>query len=212
MLAPKSIPLSPRKIPADSVYEGDKSGMSMSRPSFAWSARSLPQGMSVFDDGPEEGATQRATSTRAPSLDLAWVTEGEHRIPVPSWAAPRRRPSMKSKKSSRSAHNRSMYRHSIMSAMSSGSVPSRSAHSSTGPLPDMPHLSSIPSFRLEIGADKARALLQLLVDTPTTPNATDSVLTAEMKSTELCKDESRPISVIDDACYTPNLRDSGKSC
>lgn len=225
LVAPHPSPAPVRKAPIDSIYTEKNSSPSLGRPSFAWSSRSLPRDLSAFEEG-EDSPDMRATSTRAPSLDLAWVTQGgQTRIPVPSWAAPRRRPSMRSKKSSRSAYSRSLYRQSAVSVMSGSSGPSRSAHSSTGPIPDMPHFSSIPSFRLEIGADRAKAILQLLINTPTSPSppehadehgqkhARDHVHMHghERARSDLSGDESRPTSIIDDASFTPNLRDSASS-
>jgi hypothetical protein len=119
-------------------------------PNLAWSARSLSsiRDVSVIEDGGDDGDDARAASTRAPSLDLAWVTRSDtDRIAVPSWAQqPKRRVSTKSRKSAKSARP-SFGRRSVMSSRSGSSMPTARSGRSSGYIPDLPSPSSLPYFK-----------------------------------------------------------------
>lgn len=214
-LAPYPPSMLPRKTPAESVYdEYIRSRQDRPESETGLTYRFLPKDMSMLEEG-GEGHDLRAASTRAPSLDLAWVTQGDARKSVTSRPEPRKPYSVRSKNFFKSGRNRSTYRHSIMSTLSDPSIgPSASTRttssgqsgttqSSLGLIPDIPSLHSVPAFRLEIGADKANAILQLLVTSPATFTSSEKGGIAEAYT-----DESRPESAVDDPLRSPNLRDS----
>jgi len=148
-------------------------------PSLAWSARSPRsiRDVSVVDDGGEDGDDARAASTRAPSLDLAWVTRNDaHRIAVPSWAQqPKRRVSTKSRKSAKSAKSArpSFGRHSDMSSRSGSSQPTARSGRSSGYMPDLPSPSSLPYFKS--GVPSSVYMNEVIPPSPAPSHATNYI-------------------------------------
>ena len=138
--------LCPSGVPMPELAHIDNS--THRRPSLAWSARSL-RDASVANDTGDNGDDARAASTRAPSLDLAWVTRDDaHRIAIPSWAQQaKRRLSTKSKKSAKSARIPSFARRSVMSNRSGSSQPTARSGRSSAYIPDLPSPSSLPYFK-----------------------------------------------------------------
>lgn len=117
----------------DSYVDESKSDIFIGSQSIIWSERSLPSTVTIdpksqrleeeeeYRGEEQQEPETRAQSTRANSVDLAWVFAEDAHKSAPTWAPPRRRPSVRSKHSTatRSTGRRpSIARQSIMSGRS----------------------------------------------------------------------------------------------